>query len=196
MPTGSGEAIRAAGIWKTGVSSPQLEVRNSIGNDTGDPADEQHDDIGERKASALAAVRKPAEDDPDEGVIAPPIGDRAADERQDRQRQPCDLVGPQEGVAEITPRSTLASTSTSSPSSAATTTLSAARSTRRSSVRSGFRQGAAARRKQQSARPIRSVTISIALCASAQQRNVGNTDNAGHVFHLPTCAAFFPCRVH
>ena len=70
----------------------------------GDPGDEQHDDIGERKAAALAAHRKPAEDDPNEGMIAPPVGDRAADERQDRQRQPCDLVGPQEGVVEIDPR--------------------------------------------------------------------------------------------
>ena len=47
---------------------------------------------------------KPAQDHPDEGVIAPPIGDRAADERQDRQRQPRDLVGPQEGMLEIDAR--------------------------------------------------------------------------------------------
>ena len=74
------------------------------GDEAGDPGDEQHDDIGERKAAAFAAVRKPAEDDPDEGVIAPPVGDRAADERQDRQRQPRNLVGPQEGVVEKQPR--------------------------------------------------------------------------------------------
>ena len=30
MPIGSGSAIKAAGIWKIGVYSPQLEPRNSI----------------------------------------------------------------------------------------------------------------------------------------------------------------------
>ena len=104
IPTGSGKAIRAAGIWKIGVYSPQLEPRNSIDTIAGDAGHEQHHDIGEREASPLAAGRKPAQDHPNEGMIAPPIGNRAADERQDRQRQPCDLVGPQEGVREIDPR--------------------------------------------------------------------------------------------
>ncbi len=91
----------------------QLEDRRQLipargqefdGDKTGDPGDEQHDDIGKRKAAAFAAIREPAQDDPDEGVIAPPVGDRAADERQDRQREPRDLVGPQEGVVEKQPR--------------------------------------------------------------------------------------------
>ena len=73
-------------------------------NIAGDAGHEQHHDIGEREASPFAAGRKPAQDHPNEGMIAPSISHRAADERQDRQRQPCDLVGPQEGVREIDPR--------------------------------------------------------------------------------------------
>ncbi len=73
-------------------------------NETGDPGDEQHDDVGERQASALSARGKPAQDHAHEGMIAPPVGHRAADEGQDRQRQPRDFVGPQERALEVDPR--------------------------------------------------------------------------------------------
>ena len=73
--------------------------------EAGEPGDEQHDDIGEREAAALArAAEAGSRIDADEGMVAPPIGDRAADEGQDRQRQPGDLVGPQERVLEKDPR--------------------------------------------------------------------------------------------
>ena len=173
MPIGSGAAISAAGSWKIGVSSSQLEARNSMETKPVSPGDEQHDDIGEREAAAFAAARKPAEDDADEGVIAPPVGDRAADERQDRQRQAARSRRSTGTNGGKTPApATLASTSTSSPSSAATIRLSAARSIRRSHVSSGLRR----QRRRRAER---------AICSSDRDRH--DLHRAG-AHHSATCA--------
>ena len=64
--------------------------------DADQPADEEDDDVGERKADSLDRSRDEVENEADLRVVAPPIGHGAADERQDRQHQAGDLVRPQE----------------------------------------------------------------------------------------------------
>ena len=72
--------------------------------DPGQPGDEQHDDVGEGEATALAALGNEVEHDAHERVVAAPVGDGAADERQDRKRQSRGLVGPEKRLLEIGPR--------------------------------------------------------------------------------------------
>src|SRR5229473_3248141 len=86
MPTGSGSAIIAAGSCRIGVRSFQLEAMNSA------------------EATPLAALGNEVEHDAHERVVAAPVGDGAADERQDRKRQSRGLVGPEKRLLEIGPR--------------------------------------------------------------------------------------------
>jgi hypothetical protein len=67
----------------------------------GESGGEQDEEIGNRKAAALEAQRQAIDKKTHERMIAAPIGDRAAYERQDGKRETRDLVGPQKRVMEI-----------------------------------------------------------------------------------------------
>ena len=82
----------------------RLQDRRALGPACGDEldrgdadqsADEEDDDVGERKADALDPSRDEVEDEADLRMVAPPIRHGAADESQDRQHQPGDFVRPQ-----------------------------------------------------------------------------------------------------
>ena len=118
----------------------QLQDRRALGPACGDEldrgdrdqaADEEDDDVGEREADALDPLRGEVENEADLRMVAPPIGDGAADESEDRQNQPGDFVRPEKRLWKTTRATTLASTRTSSPSSAPMTIVSASRSSAR-----------------------------------------------------------------
>jgi len=80
-----------------------LKDRRALGPARGDEiergdashaGDEEHQDIGKREAAALDRRRRQFEKDAHECVLAPTIGNGAADKGQDRQRKPRDLIRP------------------------------------------------------------------------------------------------------
>ena len=90
-----------------------LQDRRALGPTRGDKlnrddpdqsGDEENHDVGERKADALDPCRDEVQDEADLRVIAPSIGDGAADERENRQDQPRDFVGPEKRFVEDEPR--------------------------------------------------------------------------------------------
>ncbi len=66
------------------MRSPQLEAMNSSRGDAGQPDDEQNDDVRQSETAMLDRLGREVEQDADEGMVAAAIGDRAADEGEDR----------------------------------------------------------------------------------------------------------------
>ena len=86
----------------------QLQDRRALGPACGDEfdrgdanqaSDEEDDDVGEREADPLDSLRSEVENEADLRMVAPPIGDGAADEGEDRQDKPGDFVRPEKGLS-------------------------------------------------------------------------------------------------
>ena len=80
------------------MRSAQLAATNSIEATPIRPATKKTTTSASARQMRSISLRDEVENDADLRMVAPPIGDGAADEGEDRQDKPGDFVGPEKGL--------------------------------------------------------------------------------------------------